>query len=163
MQNAVSHLKATWKLYVLLAIIIVVRYVNLAHHTPFLRGVLIHAVVCNTLIFLTGYCLLRRFETLSFWKLGVYLGVTTGLTWINLNLQFWTWDWVYFHRDITGWLFYDISPYLFFMVLTGGMMKFLFQFDTRSAILLGILLGTMSTYTMMLSVPYNPAPIPGGL
>lgn len=154
--------RTAWKLYILLAIVIIVRYVNLAHHRTFFQAALIHTVVSNALIFLTGFCLLRRFDTLSFWKFGVYLAAIAGLTWTNYNLEIWTWDWIAFHGDISGWIFYEISPYIFFMVLTAGLLKYLFQFDTRSAILLGILLGTMSFYTMAMSLPYNPSPVPGG-
>ena len=160
MQNIISlpKLKTTWKLYVVLAIIIVLRYMNISSHLPHYQRMLIHTAISNTLIFLTAYCLARRLEMPSIWKSAVYVGVMTGLTWTNYNLLMWTWDKI--SMQYFGWLLYDISPYLFFILLTAAMMKFLFRFDIESAILLGILLGTMGVATMELALLYAPPTLP---
>lgn len=93
-----------------------------------------------TACFLAGYCVVRPFSTLPFWKYLVYLVAT-------LVFQGWITSLAasMIHRWLGGGqMFYGL--YLFFPFAVGilwtvGFLKFLFKFDTKTAILLGILIG----------------------
>lgn len=101
-------------------------------------------------MFLIGYCLIKPFSTLPFWKFFVYLVATLAYeNWVVWFLK----RELIFHMDVTTinpFPFGTLFPLILRMAWTILWLKFFFKIETKPAILLGILIGILSFSTFPL-------------
>jgi hypothetical protein len=122
-------------------------------------SVSIQIFALNALAFLMGYSLLRPFKTLVVWKFMIYLVVTTVIIRLLCEGVSWDWDWIDWYWQLVSkypWFFRQTLPLFVSILLNINFLKYLFRMDTRSAILLGILLGIIDASSPDLSLPLYP-------
>lgn len=101
----------------------------------------------NAVAFLLGYLALKRLDTLEVWKFVIYLVILTS---VQLAFQsildcdrmgHWilTYNW---ERHL--WLLFWVIPFILSSITNYGLLKYLFKFDTRTSIIMSILM-TMAT------------------
>lgn len=117
-------------------------------------SILIHQTALNAFVFLVGYSVLRTFKTLVFWKFAIYL-----IALIGVGLFFWQqglWNTESWFSNMVSrhyWLFFQFIPLVFSVLFNIGFLKYLFGIDTRSAILMGLLIGMTRAESLRLSMP----------
>jgi hypothetical protein len=132
--------KWLWKSCFVVAAIVCVMILNGAVNHSYHFRVLITAAGCDAIAFLAGYLSLKCFNTLAFGKFAAYLAILTGANWFFHMLQSWHWSLFLVGGDF-GWFFCWLLPLLTAIILNIGFLKYLFKFDTRTAIPMGVLLG----------------------
>lgn len=121
---------------------------------PYHFTILVQVTALNAFAFLVGYCLLKPFKTLVFWKFAIYIIVLMG---VSLLVRKWgPWDTESWLGDLVSeyyWFFFQLLPLIFSILLNIGFLKYLFKIDTRSAILMGILIGMTGAESFRLGQP----------
>ncbi len=109
----------------------------------------------TTLVFLAGYCLLRPFSTLSFWKFVVFIVATIVCNDVRNYIYY---DWMSGHLSRRqNWAIAIIWPYSVSIITTFLLFKYLFGFDNKKAALLGVLVGMIlvSAFRLCDQAPFS--------
>jgi hypothetical protein len=139
-------------LFVAVAVIVIESLTLTSEPSSFYPTVLVRGTVLNAIAFWVGYWLLKPFKTLVFWKFAIYLLVLTGINWFFFKMRIWDWSLFLVGGDYS-WFWSQTLPFLASILLNIGFLKYLFQVDTRTAILMGTLIGMVDAESLIVSVP----------
>ena len=100
-----------------------------------------------------GYSILRPLKTLVWGKFLFCFVVLMGVMWFIEGLAISEREWLVFLTADYPWLFFGILPLLVPILLNVVFLKYLFRFDTRPAILMGILIGMIDAEALSVCLP----------
>ncbi len=116
--------------------------------------VLSHSTFLNIITFVIAYSVLKPLKSLVFWKLIVYVVVVTGINWFIYCMRRYDWSLPLVGGQFS-WFFLGVLPYIVAIVLNIGFLKYLFDIETRQAILMGALLGITNAHSMVVNLPIH--------
>lgn len=148
MQTLFIQNRKSWNLCIGLGFVILVGILNIVFRQYRNITILIHGSALNAFAFLVGYSLL---DQCKLWKFAIGFGIATGINGFIIYAKSWTWSLMVFGEH--WWFYTTIAPYLIFIPLNIVLLKSLFKVDTRSAVLMGTLLGIINAHASIMGIP----------
>lgn len=114
---------------------------------------LLHGMVLNIAAFLLGYGSIKPLKTLSVWKFLLLIAALTLMNWLIFIM--WRNQSILLRFGQFIWFSRAVLPFLLSILLNIGFLKYVSAIETRTAILIGALIGMVHAQSVIVGLPIS--------